>query len=153
MSDIFDIVTKLSFELQGKGLDEAIAKLEKEAQAIEKLKSKYNELQTSKRTAENAQQEKLYEDAIRKTTTAIDARTAALKKEVSANKEIQQSLKEEIGLLQQLAEFTKQAAKERQTLTDPRQIKAYTDEMKRANQEAQNLMSFGQGASPQQNYQ
>ena len=144
MSDIFDIVTKLSFELQGKGLDEAIAKLEKEAQAIEKLKSKYNELQTSKRTAENAQQEKLYEDAIRKTTTAIDARTAALKKEVSANKEIQQSLKEEIGLLQQLAEFTKQAAKERQTLTDPRQIKAYTDEMKRANQEAQNLMSFGQ---------
>ena len=144
MADIFDIVTKLSFELQGKGLDEAIAKLEKEAQAIEKLKSKYNELQNSKRTAENAQQEKMYEDAIRKTTTAIDARTAALKKEVSANKEIQQSLKEEIGLLQQLAEFTKQAAKERQTLTDPRAIKAYTDEMKRANQEAQNLMSFGQ---------
>jgi len=144
MADIFDIVTKLSFELQGKGLDEAIAKLEKEAQAIEKLKSKYNELQNSKRTAENAQQEKMYEDAIRKTTTAIDARTAALKKEVSANKEIQQSLKEEIGLLQQLAEFSAQAAKERQTLTDPRAIKAYTDEMKRANQEAQNLMSFGQ---------
>jgi len=144
MSEIFDVVTKLSFELQGRGLDEAIKKLEQEAQAIERLKTKYRDLQTAKQTAENAQQEKLYSDAIQKTSTAINARTEALKKSFNANQQIQAALKEEIGLLQQLAEFSKRAAAERQTLTDPKSIKAYTDEIKRANQEAQNLMSFGQ---------
>jgi len=143
MSDIFDIVTRLSFELKGQGLDEAIKKLETEAQLIEKLKGKYKELQSQKSNAENAQQEKLYDDAIKKTTASIDARTAALKRSVSANKDIQAALQQEIGLLQQLADFSRRAVEERQTLTNPKAIKAYTDEIKRAQQEAQNLMNFG----------
>lgn len=143
MSEIFDVVTRLSFELKGQGLDDAIKKLEAEAQAIEKLKGKYRELQAQKGTAENAQQEKIYTDAITKTTAAIDKRTEALKRSFTANKEIQAALQQEIGLLQQLAEFTRQAVSERQTLTNPRAIKQYTDEIKRAQLEAQNLMNFG----------
>lgn len=144
MSEIFDVVTRLSFELQGRGLDEAIKKLEQEAQAIEKLKSKYKDLQTAKDTAENTQQEKLYADAIQKTATAINTRTDALKKSLSGNKQIQAALREEIGLLQQLADYSAKMATARQRSMSPEYIKAYTDEMKRANLEAQNLKNFGQ---------
>lgn len=143
MADIFDIVTRLSFELKGQGLDEAINKLEREAKAIDNLRNKLKALEADKATAENAQQERQYADAVQKTTKAIDARTEALKRNFSQNQQIQAAIRQEIGLLQELANQSAKMANARQKSTSPEYIKAYSDEIKRMAQEAQNLQNFG----------
>lgn len=100
MSEIFDVVTKLSFELQGAGLDQALTKWEKQAKAINNLEKELEGLKKYYNQAENVQQQGLAQKAIDATTRKIETQTSALLKNINTRKDMQAQLAKEIALAQ-----------------------------------------------------
>lgn len=140
MADIVEIIQRLTLEVTGQqGLDKIISGLQAQAENIDKLKGKLGDLQKYYDTAQNVQQQQRAQDAITKTTSAIDRQTAALEKNFNGNAKLQQAINEELGLMQQLSQFIAQHTKERETLTDVSQIQQYTAEIKAAQAELRSL--------------
>lgn len=145
MADIIEIIHQLSFEITGRGLDEAVRKLKEQAENVDTLKAKLAQLQkdAKKVPAESAQEQQLYTNAIAETTKKIGEQTDALKRNFQNNKQLQKALIEEIGLIEQLTQFVKRATEEMNTLTDPEQVRLFAKEIREANLEISNLTNFG----------
>lgn len=141
MSDIIDIVAKLTYELNDKALNNAIVKLKEQAAGIEVLKKKAVELKQALSTTENTQQQKSFQTSLDKTAEKIDKQTAALKRNFDGNKQLQTALREEIGIVEQLTQYIKRATEERETLTDPAEVKRYTQEIHNAQIELRGLLT------------
>lgn len=143
MSDIIDIVTRLTYELQGQqNLDKAVTSLNNQAKSIENLNKQLKEQQKYYSQAQNAQQQEIAQRAIGKTTQQINKQTEALKQNFYSNKQIQSAMKEEIGVINQLTQYIKRAKEERATLTDINQIKKYTSEIQEAQKKLNSLTTI-----------
>lgn len=143
MSDIIDVIHRLSYEVVGtENLKQVIDKLQDQADGVDRIKQKLTELQQyqQKIGGESVQLQQETQSEINKTAKAYDQATSALQRNFQANKQLQQALSDEIGLIQQLQQYIAQATKEQATLTDVSQIRNYTANIKAARQELAALM-------------
>lgn len=115
MADIIDVVTRLSFELQGQGLNKTIQQWEKQAATIKKNEDLLKRQKQYYSTAENQQQQKLAQNAIDRTTTVIDRQTKALLRNIDASKAAQAQLRAEIATAQQAGKLQESNALTRMT--------------------------------------
>ena len=141
MGDIVDVIHRLSYEVSDAGRDSVIRKMQVQADAIDKLKAKLADLNTLYDYADNPQAARNAQDAIANTTRLIDIQTQALQKQFTSNKQLQNAISDEIGLIQQLTQYIAQATKEQATLTDVSKIREYTASIKTARAELTALLS------------
>lgn len=140
MADILDIIHRLSYEVVGEtNLKGVIDNLQKQAEKIDILKGKLADLNKMYMTEENVAAQQNLSGAINKTTEAINQQSNALRNQFLNNKQLQQALSDEVGLIQQLNQFITQHTKERATLTDISQIRIYTEQIKGAQNELATL--------------
>ncbi len=144
MSDIVEIIQRLSFEVVGQeSVRQSIESLKKQAELIERQQKKLIELQEYQKKigGESVALQQQTQKAIEKTTQSIDAQTESLKKRFEGNAKLQVALNEELGTIQQLTQYIARASKEQETLTDPAQIKEYTANIKAAQNELKALIT------------
>jgi len=128
---VIDLIHRLSFELTGKGLDDTIRKLKEQAQGIDQLKLKEQELNQQMRKANNLNvndMQKLSNERanLRK---LIEQETKAVKDNFVNNKQLQAAIKQETQLINALGVELKRLGELRAQTTDIRQIRNYERQM------------------------
>lgn len=125
MDEVFDILTRLSLEVNDKSLDEHIARMQKAAGKIEELKQKERDLAKTISDAQKAnhidtnEQQRISNLILQqqRLKTAIEAKTIALQNDFNANKKLQAAIKEEAGAIDVLIGRLKRLKEERNSLS------------------------------------
>lgn len=143
MNDVIDVIHNLSFQVSGDGLDVVLTKMKAQADAIDKMKSKLEELQEYYNTAQNVQQQEQARAAIDKTTSAIDIQTQALQKQFNSNRTVQNALNTELGLIQKLTDKLNDLRHARDRQTDMAGIRSVNTDIATTKKELASLMQEG----------
>lgn len=145
MSDVVDVIHRLSYEISGESsLTGIIDNFKKQADAIDKTKAKLAEMKQY--VTQNAAEEKNLQQAINATTASIEKRTAALQNSFNNNKQVQQAIVEDMSLIASLNRVIKENQDLRfgVTIDDPNgvaKIKSYTESIKAAQAELKSLIA------------
>lgn len=141
MSDIVEIIHKLTFDLNDDGINKAIQKLKEQSAGIDELKKKEQELTATMRKG-NAlsvnEMQRLSNERI-KVRKLIEQETQALRQNFTENTKLQSAIKGEIGLIEQLETRIKTLTQQRRSLTNPGDIALYTNSIKKARTELASL--------------
>lgn len=141
MADIVELIAKLELQVgSNEGLEKQIQAFNAQAKAIDELVKKRDLLARGADKDKNAERAARAKVEVDRLTTSIDRQTAALTKQVQQSGVLNKALDEEIGKIQQLTEFIAQATKEQATLTDPKQIKQYSENIRAARAELKALI-------------
>jgi len=144
--NIVDIIHNLTYNVSdASGLDIALKKMKQQADAIDAMKGKLEELNKYYNTAETVQQQTQAKAAIDKTTKAIDIQTQVLVKQFNTNRQVQNALTAEIGIIQRLTDKLNDLRHARERQTDVSQIRAINTEMGLLKKELNDLTSEGGG--------
>lgn len=129
--EVVDIVHKLSFEVEGNGLSDATKAISINIQGIAQLEKQLSELNTTlaQLNKENAEGRKQIADAINKTQKALDKENSSLDKNLNKNKQVQQQLQKELGLLGRMKTELEDLRKKRDAAFDEKQVRQYTNEI------------------------
>jgi hypothetical protein len=145
MADIVEIVHRLTFDVAGKGLDEAIRKLKEQASGIDELKRKEADLarqmQTANKLSVNDMQRLGNERA--KIKRLIEQETSALQKNFGANKQLQTALTQEIGIIQRLETQLKSLQDARRAATNQADINRYNSQISGVQGQIQGALGGG----------
>lgn len=129
---VIDLIHRLSFELTGKGIDEAIRKLKEQAAGVDQLKVKEKELTEQMRKANslNVNDMQRISNERAKTRKLIEQETTALRQNFAANKQLQTALNQEIGIIQRLETELSRLGMARKAATSRADISAYDRQIK-----------------------
>lgn len=142
---IVEIIHRLSFELSGKGLDEAIRKLKEQAAGVDALKSKEEQLNTAiqqgNKLSVNEMQRLSNERA--KVRKLIDDETAALKNNFTQNKALQAAMQQEIKVMQALTIELDRLKEARANAGSRNEVRRIEQQMSNAIQSSSAILSKG----------
>lgn len=141
MAEVLDVVTKLSFESDNSDLVQASNLVKSNINNInlltQALAKQQQQLSNTSRT--DIQGRRNIQAAINATKAAIDKETKALEKNILANKDLQKTIAQEVGLLGKLANQMDVLKQKRDIATDPKKIQAYTKEIAALQNQVNNL--------------
>ena len=125
MPDILDVIARLSLEVNDKTLEAHIARMQKTASEIDKLKQKEKELSDviaksqSSGVPDTNEQQRVSNQILqqKRLQTAIEAKTIALKNDFDNNNKLQAAIKQEAGAIDILIGRLKRLKEERNSIS------------------------------------
>lgn len=145
MSEIVDVVAKLSYEVEG---TEDIANVSKEFQKnannIDNMTKKLEQLKTAMKGATDVNEQQRLSNAILRTQKAIDQQTASAAKALSQSKAFQQAVQQETGLIQKLNDKLSDLKRARESQTTVDGINEINKALRETTAELQKLTTIEQ---------
>lgn len=149
LSEVIDIIHRLTFELTGgEKLGQVSDELKKQVKVYADLDKQVRQYETNLKTAakDDIQLQKRLTAEIERTKKARESALNAVKTSITSNKQLQDAIKQEIGLIQRLEERIETLNAKRRLSNDPRQIKAYGGQISQTKAELAGLLKNDKGA-------
>jgi hypothetical protein len=148
MADVLDVITKISYEIDGKSeLEGAGKQLNSQIQAIGTLANRINSLETAlKNTSQNevARRQRLTR-LIQENQKAVEAQNRAIQDTIQKNKSLQDALVKEIGLINLLDMRYKQLIEDKRKAANVEDIKRINRELAALEGQMNKLNGVGKG--------
>lgn len=142
---IYDIIARFSFEVGRSDVPQATAELKKQADIIKTLETQAKVYQNALSIAskeDTALQQKLNAELTR-INAARDVATQKMRTMVTGNKELQNAIKQELGLIQQLTDKLNDLRHSRERAKTVQDIRAINSELAKTQQQLQQLTTVG----------
>lgn len=130
MSDVVDIVHKLTFELDAKGLTDANDELNKQLTITKQLSANADSLTKKIAATTDPAKQKAYTTYLDATNKALAAQVGAITQIINANPKLKQQYDQEITVVQTLSQKLANLKASRDAATDPAQYAAITAQIK-----------------------
>lgn len=129
---VIDVVHNLSYNIQGNGLNTAIAAFNTQIAQITNMTNRLKALEAARAqtAASDTQRLQRLNTLIAQQTANIDAVTVSLGREYLQNQQLQQQLTGNIGILNELQLRERELLAQRQRTSDPAQLAAYNAQLR-----------------------
>lgn len=145
MSEIVDVVAKLSYQVEGtEDIANASKEFQKNANNIDAMNKKLEQLKIAMKGATDVNEQQRLSNAILRTQKAIDQQTASAAKALSQSKAFQQVVQQETGLIQKLNDKLSDLKRARESQTTVDGIKEINKALRETTAELQKLTTIEQ---------